>query len=36
MKDLFDEIDKEKKSLPKLKKISNEVTKSREQTFIKN
>ena len=33
MKDLFDEIDKEKKSLPKLKKISNEVTKTREHNF---
>ncbi len=33
MKDLFDEIEVEKKPLPKLKKISKEVTKTREHNF---
>ncbi len=33
MKDLFDEIEVEKKQLPKLKKISKEVTKEREHNF---
>ena len=33
MKDLFDEIEVEKKQLPKLKKISKEVTKTREHNF---
>ncbi len=33
MRDLFDEIDDERKELPKLKKISNEVKKKREYNF---
>lgn len=33
MKDLFDEIDEVKKELPKLKKISKEVTKPRQHNF---
>ena len=33
MKDLFDEIDEERKELPKLKKISNEVQKKRNYNF---
>ena len=36
MKDLFDEIEVEKKPLPKLKKISKEVTKAREYNFYQN
>ncbi len=33
MKDLFDEIDEERKELPKLKKISKEVQKKRDYNF---
>lgn len=33
MKDLFDEIDEEKKELPKLKKISKEVQRKRDYNF---
>jgi len=33
MKDLFDEIEDEKKALPKLKKISKEVKKQRNYNF---
>ena len=33
MKDLFDEIDEEKKDLPKLTRISNEVQKKRNYNF---
>ena len=33
MKDLFDEIDEERKDLPKLKKISKEVQKKRNYNF---
>ncbi len=33
MRDLFDEIDEERKDLPRLKKISNEVQKKRNYNF---
>lgn len=33
MRDLFDEIDEEREELPKLKKISKEVTKQRNYNF---
>lgn len=36
MKDLFDEIDQERKELPHLKNIQDEVQKPRYHNFIKN